>query len=124
MRTRPRRRGPAVLDLREPPLAVWAGEVVALAGPRRRELLTVLQVARAHGNGRIVTALVAPAWGAPESAANRLVARVGPARGLVVAIALVPDTPGRRVLAALQRAVAARVPCRCLWLVDGRVYPE
>lgn len=116
-------RGPAALDWREPPLAVWRGEIVVLAGPWRSELVALLQATRVHRDGRIATAWVDPEWGA-TACADVLFTRVGPARGLVAALALVPDASGRRTLAAIRRAVATRVPCRCMWVVDGRRYPE
>jgi len=109
--------------LKKPPFAVWSGEIVLLAGPQRSELVAVLRVIRARYDKRIATALISPCDGA-TACADVLAARVGPTRGLVAAFALVPDALGRRMLAAFRRAVATRAPCRCMWLANGRVYPE
>jgi hypothetical protein len=118
-----RRRTAALVDLRAPALAVWPGEVVVVAAPDREELRGLLAAVREGA---------APLAGTRREARHdrstgRRGATAGTAAGggaVVAGVRMCPGSESRQVLAALRTRIARRVPCRCVWLVGGRVYPE
>lgn len=121
------RRVPASLDLRVPSVAVWPGEVVVVAAPDRWELDALLGAAR--GPRTDPSAVREPATGylSADSAADAVRGLTdAAARGeaVLAGVHLRPGPAARRTVAALRRRIGRRAPCRCVWLVDGRVYPE
>jgi hypothetical protein len=108
------RRARAVAEVPGLGTAVWSGEVVIVAGARSALLAAVGRgvVRRADGRTRL-------AWvpAASDGVAGALAAAARSGAGV---IALVPTDPAsaaaRRRAESLRRAVARRVPARCVWL--------
>jgi hypothetical protein len=103
---------------------VWAGEVVVVAGPDADELDRLL--AEVHGRAPHATRIgESPrGYGRPGEDVCALAEAAARGGAVVAGVRLVPGAPGRRALAALRATIARRAPCRCVWLVAGRVYPE
>jgi hypothetical protein len=74
--------------------------------------------------GRQVAVVCVPAGADHTATARALAAAVSSRRGVVGLVELEPGTHGRRALAALRRTVSRSAPCRGVWAVNGRVYPE
>jgi hypothetical protein len=116
------RRTPAVAVLTEPPLAVWAGEVLLLVGVATARPLEIARALGAAGRGRVWVAYVSSAG---PAGADALAARAGPAAAVVAAVDLPAADHAWAAVEALRRAVARAAPCRCLrlWGADARVVP-
>ena len=96
-----------------PPIAVWAGEVVLLIDARPGDALTLACALHARGRGRVRVARVV-SFASPDRCATALAAAASDAAA-VVCVVRAASRAGAAV-EALRRAVARRVPCRCVCL--------
>ena len=112
------RRAPAVLDLRAPPVAVWGGEVLVVAGPELAELAERVWAAGGFADPRLRVAAVGPPTGVAHMA-SKLAAPAARGDAVLALARLTRSGRALRSLEVLRRAVSRWAPCRTLWL-DGR----
>ncbi len=94
-----------------------------VASPEAAELRALLAAARRAGPRAVRVGEPPPAY--PASDEVRALAESAARGGAVLAgVRLAPGLAARQTLAALRTRIARRAPCRCVWLVAGRVYPE